>query len=266
VEKVEDENMKCRGCDRELVDGEDYRMVAEWAFCAPCFENLMKGPGEPAERQPAEGAAPAPEREGSAPSPVLCSVCKRPLRPEEGKKLGIWSFCPECYGDLESFARAVESPDDEGAGEDGAEGAGTAAQAVEEPEGGVAGVTIELAKYIRCKGCGRRIPQGGSKTVDGEPYCPDCYYALADEKEGKSAAPPVPASPDQTDQSGIAPRRDGEDRCACCDRPLRKDSGGEVEGFALCRACLSTDPDLAVRIARERHRRLLAGIMEGLKA
>lgn len=250
--------MKCRGCDRELVEGEDYRMVAEWAFCPPCFENLMKGPDKASEPQPAERSEPASGTEGPAPSPVPCSVCKRPLGPEEAKKLGIWSFCPECYCELESFAREAESPD--------GEGAGTAAQEAEEPEGGIDGVTVELTGFTTCKGCGRRIPRGGSRSVDGESYCPDCFYALSGKETEKSTAPPVPIPPDKTDQSGEVPTREGEGRCACCDRPLRQGACEEVEGFALCRACLTTDPDLALRIARERHRRRLAGIMEGLKA
>ena len=249
--------MRCRGCGKEMTDGEEHRMVAEWTFCVPCFESLMKGPGKPEESHPPGLTDPAREREESAPSHVPCSVCKRPVRPEEAKKLGIWSFCPECYGELESFARAAEPPE----GED----AGAAAEEGGEPEGGIAGVAVELTGFITCKGCGRRIPRGGSKIVDGEPYCPDCSYALSEKEKEKGAASPVFTPPADVGRLASVAAEDGENRCGCCDRPLRKGSYDEVEGFALCRACLSTDPDLAVRIARERHRRLLMGIMKGLE-
>jgi hypothetical protein len=50
-----------------------------------------------------------------------------------------------------------------------------------------------------------------------------------------------------------------------CDSCGKSVSLGRLEvrgGFSLCRACLSTDPDLALEIARGRHRKRL----EELKA
>ncbi len=254
-DKAEDKDMKCRGCDRELVDGEDYRMVAEWPFCPSCFEDLMKGSLKPAGPQIAEQTEPTPAAVEPGPAPVLCSVCKRQLKPEEGRKLGIWNFCLECYGELESLAFGGEESEEEDAGKEVPE---------EGQPGGILGATVELSKYVSCKNCGRRIPLGGSRTVEGEPYCPDCYYALV-ETEEKETATPVPPSPEKTDQSdNVLPENAGY-RCACCDRPLHRESSREVEGFVLCGACRETDLDLALRIARERHRRLLAGLSAGLE-
>lgn len=248
--------MKCRGCDRELVDGEDYRMVAEWPFCSSCFEDLMKGSLKPAEPKITEQMEPTPAAvEVPGPSPVLCSVCKRQLKPEDGRKLGIWNFCPECYGELESLAFGGEESEEEDAGKEVPE---------EGQPGGIFGATVELSKYVSCKNCGRRIPLGGSRTVEGEPYCPDCYYAMT-EKEGEGAAEPVSPSLDKQDQSSKALSGNAGYHCACCDRPVRQESCQEVEGFVLCGACRATDLDLALRIARERHRRLLAGLSAGLE-
>ncbi|MHC1724563.1 MAG: hypothetical protein AB9866_00820 [Syntrophobacteraceae bacterium] len=258
--------MICRGCKKELVDGEEYRMVAEWPFCPSCFEDLLKGAGKPAEGQTAEQPASAPVRVHSGTATARCSVCKRQLGPEEGSKLGFWTFCPKCYEDLASLAE-VETPETEGELKDAATYDSPGTPAIDETDGGIAEVTVGLAKYISCKGCGRRIPQGGSRAVDGESYCPDCYYAMSDKGEQRPASqvPPLPAPPaDEADRPAEEPSQGGEDRCACCGHPLRSGFFDEMDGFTLCRACLSTDSALAVEIARERHRRLLDRIREGL--
>ncbi|MEN6486522.1 MAG: hypothetical protein ABFD98_16725 [Syntrophobacteraceae bacterium] len=246
--------MKCRGCGKELVEGDDYRMVAEWPFCPSCFEDLMKGPAKPRET-PA-----APVVQEQAPAPERCSACKRELAPGEGGKFGIWTFCPECYGDLVSLTRDETAGDEETAeNEDGLSGAEAREDA--EKDAVAARVAVGLATYVNCKGCGRRIPVGGSRNVDGELYCPDCYYALTEKEAQNPEARPAGIP-------GEAPGKhrpaEGEDRCACCDRPLRAGFHDTVEGFPLCGACLSTDSALALQIARERHRRLLDRLRSGL--
>jgi len=250
--------MNCRGCGKDLVEGDDYRMVAEWPFCPPCFEELMKGHAKPAQAKTEEPPEAARSEPAAGPATVPCSVCKRQLGPEEGKKLGIWTFCPECYGELKSFAQAY-SPEEETAAENGAPGK----DAEEEPEGGIAGVAIGLAGYVTCTKCGRRIPQGGSRSLDGASLCPDCYYAAAREAEQRAVSP-GDAPADAAKQPGSEAPPGTGDQCACCGRPLRAGFFDEVEGFTLCRACLSTDANLAVRIARERHRKLLESIRQGL--
>jgi len=255
--------MKCRGCNKDLLDGEDYRMVADWPFCPSCFEKLMKGTEKTVGKEPEslpEKDLPTPE---PVPAPVVCSVCKRPLGADEGKKLGIWTFCPQCYGDLSAFAEMDASDDDAAAKETGADETRENATD-EEAQGGIAGFTVGLSTYIRCTNCGRRMPQGGSRTVEGGSLCPDCYYKLAvkDEPRPPSQAAPPPDSVPR--EESLDESRGGEERCNCCDRPLRAGLHEEVEGFTLCAACLATDPTLAVQIARERHRRLLERIRQGL--
>lgn len=246
------EKMKCRGCGKELVEGDDCRMVAEWPFCPSCFEALMRGPAKP---QETPAAAVVPEQE---PATARCSACKRELAPGEGGKFGIWTFCPECYADLASMTRDEPAGDEETAAE---EDGLSNEQALKNAENDAlaARVAVSLATYVNCKGCGRRIPVGGSRNVVGEPYCPDCYYALT-EKEAE-----IPGTLPAGEATENLPAPEGEDRCACCGRPLRTGFHDTVEGFPLCGACLSTDSTLALQIARERHRRLLDRLRNELK-
>lgn len=257
--------MKCRGCNTDLVDGDDYRMVADWPFCPSCFEKLMKGTDKPAENPPEISPEEIPAEQAHDPAPVPCSVCKRPLGLEEGQKIGIWTFCPECYADLASFAE-MDTPEDDGTVKKTVGGGNpdSGEKATDEAEGGIAGFAVGLSTYVRCTNCGRRIPQGGSRPLEGGSLCPDCYYAVAVKEEPRPPSQaPAPIAPAPGEEPLDEPR-DSEDRCDCCDRPLRSGFHEAVEGFTLCRACLSTDSNLAVQIARERHRRLLDRIREGL--
>ncbi|MCE5335219.1 MAG: hypothetical protein LLG06_11610 [Desulfobacteraceae bacterium] len=252
--------MNCRGCNKDLVEGDEYKMVAEWPFCPSCFEDLMQGRVKRVEAQPQEPPQAAAPVEPAAEATVPCSVCKRPLGPDEGMKLGIWTFCPECFGELKSFSQAYTGGSEDEAEEESKE--------AEEAEGGIAGFTVGLAKYVTCSECGRRIPQGGSRSLEGGgPLCPDCYYKMSVLAEKGAKVEPSTASAGigtLEDPAGRAAARVEQGRCSCCDRPLRPGFFEDVEGFTLCRPCLSTDPALAVKIARERHRKLLDSLREGL--
>ena len=46
--------------------------------------------------------------------------------------------------------------------------------------------------------------------------------------------------------------------CDACDRALGAGPVAETEGFRLCAACLHSDRELAVALARSRHQRRLA--------
>ncbi len=235
-------------------------MVAEWPFCLSCFDNLMKGPLKSREvEQPADIPAAATEA-----ATVRCSVCKGQFPPEIVRTLSFWTFCPQCYEEPASLA-GMENQE----GETSPDPADSAASTEDIPEGGGAEMTVGLAKYINCRGCGRRIPQGGSRSIEGEHFCPDCYYRMSQELERGQTAKPPPLGERQAAEMEPPPEissREGGDRCACCDRPLRPGLYEEMEGFTLCRACLSTDSALAVKIARDRHRRLLDRIREDLGA
>lgn len=267
--------MICRGCGRDIVDGEDFSMVAEWPFCAPCFEGLLEGRRKGAEEHVEETAGADSAAAGSGgQAPVRCGVCQREMVAGEERKLGPWTFCPQCFGELVSMPK-VEVVGAEATGEGEAEGeagcpeAKAGAEAAYEKEGGIDRVSVGFATYVRCKGCGRRIPLGGCKSVDGEPFCPDCYYALpAEEKPIPTSDAPSPALQEawKMESQGEDVAHGVEERCACCHRLLRSGSYDEVDGFLLCRACLSTDAASAVQIARERHRRVLDRLKDELGA
>ena len=145
--------MICRGCGRDIVDGEDYSMVAEWPFCASCFEGLLQGSGKGKEGEAAESPRDSSVAVGAGPAPVRCGVCQRELATGEEKKLGPWTFCSQCFGELVSMPK-VEGIEAEvtGQGEAEADGSGpeakAEAEAADEKEGGVARVSVGFATYI----------------------------------------------------------------------------------------------------------------------
>lgn len=249
-------------------------MVAEWPFCPECFDDLLKGKA----REKAAGSqGPSPvqsEVEAGAeeipavpqPEKPKCQMCRRDLEPGEGKKVGIWNFCPECYRDLIP-PPVPEAPEEEGLVMQGPEGAQPGVPGEEEAPGGIGRVLIGLVSRVKCRGCGRSIPEGGSRLVDGEPYCPDCYYALPVREGAEVSTSDSEASPreDVPAKGTPPPQMEGAlERCASCAKPLRPGAYEEIEGFSICRACLSTDRDLAIQLARSRHRKNLERLRDDL--
>lgn len=250
--------MECRGCGK-TVDQADVCMVAKWPFCPDCFQGLL----EKEEAAPATLEAPEPETiaggptpEEAAPETVPCHLCQRQKAAGLLKKVGIWMFCPDCYADL--AAPAVENtPLDGQAAPEGA------VKDTDETDGDVsgepAGERVDVAHFVNCDGCGRRIPEAGSKVLDGESLCPDCYYAQAREASSavvESVLPTEPLPPVETSACGPS-RGEAAARCQSCDQPGDPSAFAEVEGFRICGACLGADRDLAVRTARSRRLRLL---------
>jgi phage FluMu protein Com len=232
--------MKCRKCNKELEeqDTDQYRMVASWPFCLECFQGLLDAPPDESDdvtRKEAAPRPPSPQVEAAMPeaSTPRCHLCNRELAEGQHERLWIWTFCPECYAGL------TAPPE-------------TEAQSEETDRVEVrASVQPEPLKFVLCQGCGRRIPERGSKPVDGDPYCPDCYQALGDsEPEAETAAEePVEDASPQT--------------CESCQRQeVPQDQMAVVEGFLICRACLSTDARLALQIARIRHMKHLQRIKD----
>ena len=120
----------------------------------------------------------------------------------------------------------------------------------------------KIIQRVSCAGCGKSIPEGGSKYVDAEPYCPECWYALPEEV--RQTAEPVQAETveQQAPPPSGLPDANADPGCESCGRQLSQDSLQTVEGYAICQACLSADAELAVHIARGRHQKRLQRIKE----
>ena len=149
--------------------------------------------------------------------------------------LGTVRLCGSCAEVMRALAAQDEIPVDakEVAGE------GPVSEVVHEP--------VNWA-WTACAGCGRRIPERGSKSHGGRPHCPECFHALP--------APPAPGGPASVNPDATS--ADGE--CDGCGRSVDGGGGGAVQGFRICLACLTTDEALALELARARHRRRLVAL------
>lgn len=154
--------------------------------------------------------------------------------------LGFWRFCQTCYADV------VENPlpDDEEEAE---------------PEAPRERIVPDAMVYVLCARCGRRVPERGTKPIDDQPHCPDCYNAvapLAPLPDLAALATPEPGSASAEAAGGV---------CDSCGQKTGADRTMQVEGFNICRACLKTDPELAVDLARGRHKKRLQRLRDELK-
>jgi formylmethanofuran dehydrogenase subunit E len=261
--------MECKGCGKDLT-GEEYRNVANWPFCMECFERLMDAPAKEEERRidvrlDVEKGIPSPELETVG--GMRCGLCGAGIDSGQEKRLGIWDLCPNCYQALVSAP-----PDEQGPFErtesDESEAKDHSTEETTEEAPIHLRVQTGFMKSVNCHGCGRRIPAGGSRLVDGRPYCPDCYYVRSMWEDVKAPHPETTESPRSAHFPGkLADAADlgeigagVEPRCESCDREVNRESLMRVEGFAICQACLATDPKLALWIARVRHQKRLQRI------
>ncbi len=243
--------MQCKSCRKEFED-DQARMVADWAFCPDCFEKLINPPKAPEENEAAPSPASPEPAEAPSPEEEDCHLCKQPFSPERLKKTGIWKFCPDCYTSLTYRPEppAVETTEEDAAEADSGE---------TDPRIHVQ-VTPDVMRDIQCNGCGRQIPERGAKEMDGKRLCPDCFYAVP---EDKRTSPPAQSAPDhpqpesaQQHSDAAVTERPGQ-RCECCERPIPPEHLQVMDGYFICRPCRTTDPDTALRIAEKRHRRRL---------
>jgi hypothetical protein len=120
--------------------------------------------------------------------------------------------------------------------------------------------------------------------VEEEPYCPDCYYGLPEEvrqaaEEAAAAEMAVeeaeaaetageevqPAAVSQEEPPPVEiPEVEAPEGCESCGKEVPEDKLQTVEGFGICRACLSSDAELAVHLARARHQKRLQRLREEL--
>jgi len=290
--------MECRECGKDITNAE-HKMVAEWPFCLECFQRLLEKPKKP-EPEPEPEPEPAPEAEPpeapsagpgisfqvsartaaaeepseapsegprvsfqvgarTAPPPAeateQCALCNGPAS-EGSLRLGPMILCSQCAESMGHTPTPVREPVRDAVPE--SHGVQTAAPAPE----------VEKKAFINCAGCGRRVPEGGSKPVGDEHYCPDCHAALPPEVTAAQPAEPAPepAKAPPAAHAAAAPDRPGllpgsaaqaGDRCESCDRPQPAAALEVLEGFHLCSACVSTDAALALKVARARHQRRL---------
>lgn len=229
--------MNCKKCGQDLT-GKDHKKVAEWAFCPDCFAALLddadKKKTTPSVDTDAVNTAPV-ETAGAT---QQCQVCHTPIEKGDGRRMLGLLFCRPCYDTL--VHRPVLNPREER----------------DEPEAkpAVAQVRVSLNAAVACQGCGRQIKAIGSKQVDGKSYCPDCFYALPPAVPEDAETVPIPATETPP----------GERRCQACSRVVSPETLKNINGFDICAACRSTDPDAALAIARTRHRLALKQIKKDL--
>jgi formylmethanofuran dehydrogenase subunit E len=257
--------MQCKKCGKD-ISGEEYRMVAEWPFCMECFHVLLEKPAKKVE-PPAEKVV-KPEKKEAAVEVVFetakrrCTLCEKEIFGDRYKKVGIWTFCPDCHVDMTPRPKPPPPPKPEEEAVD------------EEEEARKARFRIKYMHRVKCAACGRMIPEGGSKQVDEEPYCPDCYYGLPEEVRQAAEAAQAAAMAGEVAEGGEVSVEEAITRevheletpegCESCGKKVPEDKLQTVEGFAICQACLSSDAELAVHLARARHQKRLQRLREEL--
>jgi len=145
--------MNCKGCGTDLT-GKQHKMVAHWWFCLECFDALLsKEPETPRDD---------PEKRAAVDMARRCGVCKVELPEGSGHEMLGLIFCSPCHEVLVKRPDPKPRPEPE----------------EEELPPAVEQVPVDVRKTVECQGCGRTIPAIGSKDIEGEPYCPECYYTL----------------------------------------------------------------------------------------
>jgi hypothetical protein len=260
----------CFGCGAR----DQLQEVGDTVFCRACLGRMLRRVDERAEsaggrgRGGAEGAhdpdgtprgtaATNRPRAGRAPlagtptADALCFLCGDPLEGQGFVELRGFAICARCSRSL-----VGEPPADDGgsgdpsingrkfqAGADDAvalaDRAGDDADPAPRPAA-AAPIWTPGSTTEWCCRCGRPMPGPGSYVlIDGRPHCAAC--AAARMRDGL--------------RRGEPPAVEG---CDACDRALGAGPVVETEGFRLCAACLHSDRELAVVLARARHQRRLA--------
>lgn len=244
--------MECKKCGIDL-SGKEYRNVAKWFFCLECFQNLLDK-AEEKKDDPAEMPATA-----TAGERLRCLVCEREIEKGTGCEMLGMTFCRECY---ENLVKKPAIPLRTEAGE-------TEPMSPSEKPA-VMQVRVDLTSPVQCYSCGRQVPAMGSKQFDGHPYCPDCYCRLPEiqTQKPKPFSTVVGATPEKTEEpeesDACTEKHEGGRMCQACQRQVFSSNLKTVEGFEICLACLTTDRDTALEIARARHRKALEKIRKEL--
>jgi len=228
--------MNCKKCGIDLTEKE-YQTIAQWNFCEDCFKEIMRKVEEEKNTEP---VLETPVQKAGR----FCVVCAKPLEEKEGLDLLGLLFCDRCYENIVN--RPEESPSQDGLKEE-----------EDFEQKGVAQVHVNLISQVKCHQCGKTIRAIAGREYEGELYCPDCFFSLSDAHQPKSRV-----TPDDRIQAGrcevsVSSPVSENSVCQSCLRQANRKSLQMLDGFEICSACLAADSDMALEIARLRHRRLL---------
>lgn len=256
---------RCFQCGA-LTDVAGLTRVGDGEFCATCFRALLAAgadaPADPGDATPGR-AATAPRARPPAPGRATCLVCDRDLTGAPAVVFLGGEICAPCSAEMAAELEAAHAGASS-APSVAVEASPAPADGSAEPVGaGRAEATFTPGSgAVTCAGCERPMPGPGSyRVLRGKPYCAACVPFFA---QLPAAAYEAPAanSPSSIPASSSPLGRPGQ--CDCCRRALDQDAE-QREGFELCSACLTSDAELALSVARARHRRALARLRSKLE-
>lgn len=234
---------RCFHCGK-ATPGEALIAVGDGEFCQACFAALLLAEEAPVEgSKQREAATPAPPRARAAGLPVAaratCLVCERELLGAAAIQFLGGQLCGACNAEMAAELQSATS-----------EASSPVMAALSPVPAGATGEVFTPGAGTRaCAGCERPMPGPGSyRMIRGGAYCSACWPFYA---SGHADVTQRPAS-----AAAMS--------CDCCRRSLSPDAELH-QGFLLCGACLASDVDLALRIARARHRHELARLRSALE-
>jgi len=276
---------RCFQCGKR-TDAEQLTAVGDGEFCAACFRLLLDARTlAPSAAVVPAAASDKPRAPAGARVSRACLVCERSIQGDAAVSFLGGEICAACNAQMQ---RELQAPQPEGAAlpaaddaarsqTDSAAAALAAARAAvterapasDSVAGGAAAEraleTVNVmftpgAETRWCAGCERPMPGPGSyRVIAGEPYCPACVPFYSAMNLGAHPRHPTPVT--QTGNSSPAAAGVG---CDCCGGAL--ELGAEpCDGFRFCTACFTSDAELALSVARARHRRKLEALRAAIE-
>lgn len=293
----------CKGCNKSILEGGG-KQVGEWLFCEECFQNLMNKPseGEPSKAITEEPSEETPKEAGDEaemaqepPAKLRCNTCRKILDKEDFKSLGPWKFCRQCYYKLVPKTAKETEPEEEEPQE-------KKPIEIEHRPGTLGKLQCQgchrkllegghytLSGHTFCPNCYYTVLSLlEEKKREGPKFSVDVHS----EKMQAQVTPAFQLDPDNIEVIIKAPSAGSSDskesskravtpsekpgapvtppssptinECQACSRKLPYDALELREGFTLCQACLASDADSALTIARVRHRKYLKQLKDQL--